>query len=74
MKMIAVVDRIESSQAVLLVGDQEARVLFPLSCLPVVSEGSVLDFTIIVHNSLEADRRREAEMLMQKLKRPRKET
>lgn len=74
MKMMAVVDRIESSQAVLLFGDQEARVLFPLSCLPVVSEGSVLAFTITVNQSLEEKRRREAEVLMQKLKRPRAET
>lgn len=74
MKMMAVVDRIEASQAVLLLGDQEARVLFPLSCLPPVSEGSVLDFTITVNKSLEEKRRCEAELLMQKLKRPRAET
>lgn len=74
MKIMAIVDRIEASQAVLLLGDREACVLFPLSCLPPVSEGSVLDFTITVNKPSEEKRRREAELLMQKLKRPRTET
>jgi len=67
-KIMAVVDRIEASQAVLLFGENEARVLVPLSCLPYVSEGSVLYFTIEVDKSGEEKRRIEAEFLMQKLK------
>ncbi|MBS3873315.1 MAG: DUF3006 domain-containing protein [Firmicutes bacterium] len=74
MKMIAVVDRIESLQAVLLLGEEEVRVCLPLTCLPPISEGSVLDIAITLNKSQEEQRRCEATMLMQKLKRPRTET
>lgn len=74
MKFKAVVDRIEEKVAVLLVGPEEIQVAFPMSCLPAVHEGAILDFTIDEQPQDERNRRAEVEGLLAKLLAKKKES
>jgi hypothetical protein len=67
LKLKAVVDRIEGDVAVLLVGPEEMSVDFPLSCLPEVREGSILDVVIEEDQGTENERRIRAQELLEKL-------
>ena len=68
----AVVDRIESGMAVLLVGHEEKHVDFPISCLPGVREGSVLSIEISVNEEEEKRRRAKSAELLGELLNQRK--
>lgn len=67
MKIKVVVDRIEEDMAVLLVGEEEISVDFPLSCLPNAREGAIFEFSVREDNETEQERRQKAEELLRKL-------
>ncbi len=67
MRIRAVVDRIEGEVAVLLVGQPERRVDFPLECLPPVHEGAMLWLSWEMDKLEEAARKDQAVELLQKL-------
>lgn len=67
--MEAVVDRLESGYAVLLVGEKEIRVDIPLELLPGgVSEGDWLKLDLEPDPGLTAERRGKIQNLLDKLK------
>ena len=67
--MRAIVDRFENGYAVLLFGDNETKVDFPVELLPAgAKEGSVLDFDIKQNLDDELQRRDRISKLMEKLK------
>lgn len=67
--MKAVVDRIENGIAVLLIGDNEVRVDFPLYLLPQgAREGSFLTIKLELDPSGEAAQRQKIANLLEKLK------
>ena len=67
--MKAVIDRIESNVAVLLVGDEELKVDFPLKLLPKGSkEGSWLKITVELDQAGTAKQTEKIEGMLDKLK------
>ncbi len=67
--MKAVVDRIEEDYAVLLIGEEEARVDFPKHLLPRgVGEGAWLELNITHDPDAEAAQRQKISSLLDKLK------
>lgn len=67
MRMRAVVDRIEGEFAVLLIGPDEKKADFPLSCLPVLREGTVISIEICVDEEETQSRRAKAKELLRDL-------
>ncbi len=67
--MEAVVDRLESGYAVLLVGDKEIRVDIPLELLPEgVQEGDWFKLSLEPDPALTAERRGKIQNLLDRLK------
>ena len=67
--MKAVVDRIEGDRAVLLFGDEEIKVDFPLVLLPAgVNEGSIIQATFQLDHVSESQQREKISDLLEKLK------
>lgn len=73
MRVMAVVDRMEGAVAVLLVGPEERIVNFPLSLLPPIHEGSVLQLVIDTDEYEEEKRQGKAQRLLQQLMQPKVE-
>lgn len=67
MRIRVVVDRVEGKMAVLLAGQAERRIDFPLDFLPPVHEGAVLWLTWEMDQPDEADRRDRAGVLLKRL-------
>lgn len=66
----AVVDRIENKMAVLLVGDEDYRLVLPVSFLPEDAvEGDVLDLSISVNAAATNDAKRRISDLIDRLSR-----
>lgn len=70
MRMLAVVERMEGSEAMLLVGAREQPVRFPVSLLPPVHQGSVLQLQIETDEYEEEKRQGQAERLLQRYDHP----
>lgn len=68
MKVQAVLDRIEGTMAVLLVGAEEVPVSFPAVMLPSQREGAVFDIDITEQPQEESARRSDVEALLAKLR------
>lgn len=66
-KLNAVVDRIVGNVAVLLVGPDETKVDFPISCLPKVHEGAILSLEIGLDEDEEKRRQEAARNLLDEL-------
>jgi len=68
MQMQAVIDRFEEEKAVLLVGEDEQKVVFPRMYLPEnVVEGDYLDIKITYDKEMTDVMRRETEELLRSL-------
>lgn len=68
MKVNAVIDRIEGSKAVLLVGEQEESVNWPRCCLPDdIAEGDIINVKISVDVEATCSAREEASKLLAEL-------
>ncbi len=65
----AVIDRFEEDKAVLLVGEQEKKVVFPADELPAgLSEGDYIRWEISFDEERTREAREEAESLLRSLK------
>lgn len=65
----AVIDRFEEDKAVLLVGEEEKKVVFPTNELPAgLSEGDYIRWEIFFDEERTKEAREEAEALLQSLK------
>ena len=68
MQIQAVVDRFEGNKAVLLVGDDEAQVIWPRKNFPIeVKEGDILFMELAVNKEATAAAKAEAERLLQEI-------
>lgn len=68
MRISAVVDRLESDKAVLLIADEEIQVIWPIEFLPVdVEEGDILSLELGIDKEATAAARKEAEELLQQV-------
>jgi hypothetical protein len=64
----AVIDRMEESKAILLVGEKECTVAWPRELLPQgAKEGDVLDIQLSVNREATREAREEAEVLLRQL-------
>lgn len=68
MQIQAVIDRFEGNKAILLVGDEEAQVVWPRHILPSeVEEGDILRIDLQVDSEATAAAKAEAESLLQQI-------
>lgn len=68
MQIKAVIDRFEGNKAVLLVGDEEAQVVWPCHILPgEVKEGDILQIDLQFDHEATAAARAEAESLLKQI-------
>jgi len=68
MRIQAVIDRFEGNKAVLLVGDDEAQVVWPRHLLPSeVEEGDILSMALQIDSEETAAAKGEAESLLKQI-------
>lgn len=68
MQIQAVIDRFEGNKAVLLVGDDEAQVVWPKHILPVeVNEGDILQIDVQIDGEATAAAKTAAESLLKEI-------
>lgn len=68
MRIQAVIDRFEGNKTILLLGDDEAQVVWPRNILPTeVKEGDILSINVQVDSEATVAARAEAENLLKQI-------